>query len=364
MKDRIAGAPGQYSAVVTGGEYQKLQSGQPFNITIMRDDKPEVEGTPYSKAAVLPDDLAETLCPDIEDPTPADALKALSTGKAPSGYGYGDKLVPIPSDDDDTSFVENLSAQFALIPHKTMQIIFIKDGVYYIGTLWNAGNNYGTLIAYSYLEPEVKHHFHQLVRICTEGVWGEWVNFSPSAFITDGYGLGEVTPKKVSSADEALATGWYQLPATATEVVWLYCASYSKNIKRQELYTKDNHQVRYMSKGEWQPWEWVTPPMISTKEYRTTERRNGEPVYTVAACNVPLTNSTNQHVKNLIDPDAKDIHIEGFANNTKSGISYPLYRLNLSVVACDNGTNKGYLSVAAHENLSDWKATFILKYVK
>lgn len=90
MKDRVAGAPGQYSAVVSSIEYEKLQSGQPFNITLMRDDKPEVEGTPYSKAAVLPDDLAESLCPDIEDPTPADALKALNKGKAPAGYGLGE----------------------------------------------------------------------------------------------------------------------------------------------------------------------------------------------------------------------------------------------------------------------------------
>lgn len=77
MKDRIAGAPGRYSAVVTGGEYQKLLMGQPFTITLTRDDKPEVEGTPYSKAAVLPDEVAHLICPDIEDPTPADAFRGL-----------------------------------------------------------------------------------------------------------------------------------------------------------------------------------------------------------------------------------------------------------------------------------------------
>lgn len=83
MKDRIAGAPGRYSAVVAGGEYQKLQTGQPFSITLTRDDKPEVEGTPYSKAAVLPDDVAKRLCPDLEDPSPADAFDSLSKGTMP-----------------------------------------------------------------------------------------------------------------------------------------------------------------------------------------------------------------------------------------------------------------------------------------
>lgn len=78
MKDRVAGAPGQYKATVTGAELNKLQNGEPFAITLQRDDKPEVEGTPYSKAAVLPDEVAKRLCPDLEDPSPADAFRALA----------------------------------------------------------------------------------------------------------------------------------------------------------------------------------------------------------------------------------------------------------------------------------------------
>ena len=77
MKDRIPGAPGQYKASVSQEELQKLQSGAEFTITMTRDDQPIVEGTPYSKAAVLPDSLAEKLCPSLEDPSPADALEAL-----------------------------------------------------------------------------------------------------------------------------------------------------------------------------------------------------------------------------------------------------------------------------------------------
>ncbi len=97
MKDRIAGAPGQYSAVVAGGEYQKLQTGQPFSITLTRDDKPEVEGTPYSKAAVLPDDVAKRLCPDLEDPSPADAFDSLSKGTMPTITANPDTLQEVIS---------------------------------------------------------------------------------------------------------------------------------------------------------------------------------------------------------------------------------------------------------------------------
>ncbi len=77
MTDRVPGAPGQYQAVVTAQALEKMQAGQAFTITLTRDDQPITPGTPYSKAAVLPDTLAQTLCPNNEDPTPADALQAV-----------------------------------------------------------------------------------------------------------------------------------------------------------------------------------------------------------------------------------------------------------------------------------------------
>ena len=78
MRDRIPGAPGRYSAIITGDDYQKLQNGEQFLMTLTRDDKPIENGTPYSKAAVLPDDVANALCPTNNNPTPADAFRALS----------------------------------------------------------------------------------------------------------------------------------------------------------------------------------------------------------------------------------------------------------------------------------------------
>lgn len=80
MKDRIPGAPGQYVMTVDPTVSQNLLVGEPVAVTLVRDDKPEVEGTPYNKASVLPDDLALNICPLVPDPTPADALRGL--------YGY------------------------------------------------------------------------------------------------------------------------------------------------------------------------------------------------------------------------------------------------------------------------------------
>ena len=78
MKDRVPGSPGQFCATVDSSQLQKLQRGEPFAITLKRDHQPIVEGTPFSKAAVLPDALAVRLCPQLDDPSPADAFAALA----------------------------------------------------------------------------------------------------------------------------------------------------------------------------------------------------------------------------------------------------------------------------------------------
>ena len=111
MKDRQPGAPGQYKAIIDAVELQKMQSGEQFVITMTRDDQPLVEGTPYNKASVLPDDLATLICPDVLDPTPADALNRLrkrkyaavlsATGWVESGgmYTQGISIADILGDD-------------------------------------------------------------------------------------------------------------------------------------------------------------------------------------------------------------------------------------------------------------------------
>lgn len=81
MTDRQPGAPGQYKAVIDTAELLKMQKGEQFTITMTRDDQPLVEGTPYNKASVLPDDLAEIICPDTTDPTPADAFRGVAAHK-------------------------------------------------------------------------------------------------------------------------------------------------------------------------------------------------------------------------------------------------------------------------------------------
>ena len=83
MTDRVPGAPGQYTMTVAAAEAQKILTGEAVTVTLMRDDQPLVEGTPYNKQSVLPDDLAARICPNVIDPTPADAMNGLSKRKFP-----------------------------------------------------------------------------------------------------------------------------------------------------------------------------------------------------------------------------------------------------------------------------------------
>ena len=78
MQDRQPGAPGQYILKITVEEVQKLLNSEECVVVLKRDDQPVIEGTPLNKATFLPDELAAKICPDIEDPTPADALEKLN----------------------------------------------------------------------------------------------------------------------------------------------------------------------------------------------------------------------------------------------------------------------------------------------
>lgn len=78
MRDRVPGAPGQYKAQISQEELYKMEGGEPFSLKIVRDDDPQDEGTPINKETLLPDDVAAAICPEVEEPVPADALRSLN----------------------------------------------------------------------------------------------------------------------------------------------------------------------------------------------------------------------------------------------------------------------------------------------
>lgn len=113
------------------------------------------------------------------------------------------------------------------------------------------------------------------------------------------FGLGEAA-KQIVDWNSATKTGFYWSTGEAAnrpfdwQAAWGYTIAANENESpdlTQVAFTytggsgstmRDNsyQKVRYC-KGTtgWSEWEWVNPPMTAGKEYRTTERYAGKPVY-------------------------------------------------------------------------------------
>ena len=100
-------------------------------------------------------------------------------GAAPSGYGYGEIPVSLGSTTDDAKFIVELNKQFDLTSSKTRQVRFTMGGVTYIGTLFNAGNGYGTLTANSYTDADTGALLTKIVRNRVNGNWQPWEYENP-----------------------------------------------------------------------------------------------------------------------------------------------------------------------------------------
>lgn len=120
-----------------------------------------------------------------------------------------------------------------------------------------------------------------------------------------GYGLGELSGKILTASDNIdniRVSGIYTyswnpseqpsgLPAEAKYHTGLLIvtAGVQSTVEQKIVFVKDsstvntgdNCTVHRLSLGTsaWQPLEWVNPPMNIGKEYRTTERYQGKPVY-------------------------------------------------------------------------------------
>ena len=105
-----------------------------------------------------------------------------------------------------------------------------------------------------------------------------------------GFGLGASLFSRVSAITMAqlnalYGTGWFcyngEAPYGFSSTFAVYQEQTSDLYKRQVITDLNGYTVeRKMLNGEWQPFEWESPPMNIGVEYRTTERWGGAPVYT------------------------------------------------------------------------------------
>lgn len=112
-----------------------------------------------------------------------------------------------------------------------------------------------------------------------------------------GYGLGDgvYTPVlvKITEVDNFRENGWrivslnsIETPIGNTRTGLLHCCAGDRFVK-QTFYSYSTgyggayklERMWWYGDDTWHEWEWVNPPMQVGIEYRTTERRNGKPVY-------------------------------------------------------------------------------------
>lgn len=168
----------------------------------------------------------------------------------------------------------------------------------------------------------------------------------------DGHGLGKKSSEmKIYSTPEELddlkAAGWYSyynetayacgyagtqyggilvIPAMYGYTQFFFCRSH------YEAYLKRHYDS---SSGLWGVWEWVNPPMKEGVEYRTTERYNGNPVYTklVDCGNLPNTESKR------VGHGASDVkNVIRITGTTSTGHSIPYYYTDGEILMYANST--------------------------
>lgn len=116
--------------------------------------------------------------------------------------------------------------------------------------------------------------------------------------ITSGIGaqIPDVTLTTLSGVNGLNKTGWYYYNNSSEPLVSGDQNSKYAMIRHESCGSDYDVQYAYLlggdvgfscsydlrrakSKGTWQSWEYVNPPMLEGKEYRTTERFRGKPVY-------------------------------------------------------------------------------------
>ena len=119
-------------------------------------------------------------------------------------------------------------------------------------------------------------------------------------------------------------------------------------------------EIRYKyGTNAWTPWEFENPRLAAGKEYRTTERFNGKPVYAKLLDFGALPNATTKTVAHSITNLATVLECTPIEKTLTNGSPY-LVRSGITEVYC-SGTNA---VVVSSTNLSSYSVYVKLKYTK
>ena len=208
-----------------------------------------------------------------------------------------------------------------------------------------------------------------------------------------GFGLESTTRPPNNSLDELHTNGWYQCAKGYTgaptghgtinygtvfainrwgQHTTQFYVSQPEDIIGSPLMLVRNYSV---SKGTWNPWEWINPPMVLGTEYRTTERYNGKPVYvktvrhTLTADTGSTSTVTNFAINGSVSNVDSIVDVSGVYVNTE-GRKYKLPAMggNGNVFVSFNAVVKGtlYLVVIVNKDVLPANGYFdiVFKYTK
>lgn len=121
--------------------------------------------------------------------------------------------------------------------------------------------------------------------------------------------------------------------------------------------------IRWLN-DTWSPWEYQNPPMVVSKEYRTTERYQGNPVYTMMRPSVALGSAgSTAYIEGLANiKDIIDYRIQ--FQDASSGQTFAVNNWSKVKVATHYDSGYAYASIACIEDCSNNKATGTFKYTK
>jgi hypothetical protein len=113
------------------------------------------------------------------------------------------------------------------------------------------------------------------------------------------------------------------------------------------------------------PWEYENPPMLLGREYRTTERHNGKPVY-VARLNVGELKDTGMTTVDLPSTPTDVIQLEGMAKSDtyKEEVPFPVITQKGTVGARLTKAGEKQIQVRTYADYSGYMATATIKYTK
>lgn len=122
-----------------------------------------------------------------------------------------------------------------------------------------------------------------------DGINGAIRQWALGQFAPTGFGLGKtLTGDALADANSATKSGWYKISSTTDNGIGSNCVirvdAYGDNNCFQTAYLISSQSNTFIMRqcrgGVWSEWEWENPPMALGVEYRTTERWNGQALYT------------------------------------------------------------------------------------